>query len=81
MSAGGGAYGYLAEYEKAIADFDNAIDLDPADPAAYGLRGLAYSELGETDRAIADLEKALSFYADPADKAQIQQLIDGIRGR
>jgi len=52
--------GYL---EKAIADFDRAILLDPDNPAPYANRAHAYRKKGELDRAIADYETALKLAA------------------
>ena len=43
---------------KALADYNQAISLNPDDALAYAGRGIVYAQLGETDRAIADMEKA-----------------------
>ena len=43
--------------ERAIADFDTAIKLNPKDADVYTNRGLAYFDKGQYDRAIADLER------------------------
>ena len=48
------------EYDRAIADFDEAIRLDPKDGAAFSARGAMYSIKGEYDRAIADSNAAIS---------------------
>ena len=47
------------------ADFDQAIDLDPEDAAAYNNRGLAYANKGDLERAIADYDQAIAL--DPED--------------
>jgi tetratricopeptide (TPR) repeat protein len=47
------------DYDRAIADFNKAIELDPKDAIAYGGRGFAYSSKADYDRAIADLTKAI----------------------
>ena len=46
-------------YEDAIAEFTEAIELDPAYALGYNNRGWAYSEKGQYDLAIADLSKAI----------------------
>ena len=43
----------------AIADFDQAIVLDPNSAIVFYLRGTAYSKAGNHDRAIADFDQAL----------------------
>ena len=55
----GMTYNGTGEYDRAIADYSEAIRLNPKDPAAYNNRGNAYSRKGEYDRAIADLNEAI----------------------
>ena len=38
--------------EEAIAEYDEAIRLDPQDADVYNNRGIAYDELGQLQRAI-----------------------------
>src|SRR5437588_5235019 len=45
-------YSRKSDLDRAIADFSEAIRLDPKDAATYNGRGLAYEAKGETDRAI-----------------------------
>jgi tetratricopeptide (TPR) repeat protein len=47
------------EHELAIADFNEAIRLDPRNEAAYLNRGLAWSYRNDPDKAIADYNEAL----------------------
>ena len=54
----GVAFVELADYEKAIADLDAAIALDPSG-LAYSNRGVAHAEHGELDKAIEDYTKAI----------------------
>ena len=57
-------------YDRAIADFDEAIKLNPNDANAYYNRGLAYKKKGDKEQAIADFRKALEI--DPSyQKAKI----------
>ena len=46
------------QFDRAIADFDEAIRLNPSADAFYN-RANAYAELGQYDRAIADFDKAI----------------------
>jgi len=55
----GEAYRAKAQYERAIADFDEAIHLDPKLAAAFYNRGLAYGSKDQYDRAIADFDEAI----------------------
>ena len=55
----GTAYGYKKEYDRAIADFNQALKLNPKYAAAFNNRGNAYGNKGEYDRAIEDYTQAL----------------------
>ena len=60
--------GYLksrqGQYEGAIADYDQAIRLDPRNAGAYANRSLAKSELGRHDEALEDLDQAMRLDPD-----------------
>ena len=47
------------EFEEAIADYDEALRLNPRYADAYTIRGLAKGNLGQHEEAIVDLDKAL----------------------
>lgn len=55
----GVAYGELGETQKAIADLDKAILINPNFAEAYYNRGVVYNELGENQKAIADYNQAI----------------------
>ncbi|MER8608866.1 tetratricopeptide repeat protein [Mesorhizobium sp. M1233] len=44
--------------DRAIADYDNTIALDPKDTDAYNERGVLWLDKGENDRAIRDFDRA-----------------------
>lgn len=45
--------------EEAIAEYDEAIRLDPQDAVVYYNRGFAYDDLGQHQRAIQDYDEAI----------------------
>jgi tetratricopeptide (TPR) repeat protein len=47
------------DYDRAIADYSEAIKIDPKDATSYDSRGLAWHSKGNYDRAIADYGEAL----------------------
>jgi tetratricopeptide (TPR) repeat protein len=48
-----------SDYDRAIADFDQAIKLDPEFVEFLNDRGLGFYKMGQYDRAIADFDQAL----------------------
>ena len=65
----GVAYAKKGEYDKAITDYNKAIELNPEYARAYYNRGNAYAEKGEHDKATADYNKAIEI--DPEYKSVI----------
>jgi len=55
----GGSYSRNGQYDRAIADFDKAINLGARLVPALTARGAAYLAKGQFDRAIADFDKAI----------------------
>ena len=55
----GEAAGKAGDPDRAIANFNEAIQLNPNDAAAYYVRGFAYSRKGDYDRAMADYNEVI----------------------
>jgi len=62
--ARGNAHSSLKQYDRAIADYDQAIALNPGLAVAYSNRGLAYADKQQYDRAIADYDQAIAVNPD-----------------
>jgi tetratricopeptide (TPR) repeat protein len=60
----GNAYASIGDSDHAIADFDQAIRLNPTMAVAFDNRGRVYSERNQFDRAIADYNQAI--HLDPS---------------
>ena len=58
--------------DRALADFDQAIKLDPRNPLPFYNRGLAYRDKGDTQHAIEDYDTALKL--DPDDETAKREL-------
>ncbi|MGZ3412712.1 MAG: tetratricopeptide repeat protein, partial [Isosphaeraceae bacterium] len=57
-NARGAIWHIKREYDKAIADYDEAIRIDPKHARAYNNRGLAWYARGDYGKAIADHTEA-----------------------
>jgi tetratricopeptide (TPR) repeat protein len=55
----GQAYFFKGDNDRAIADYNQAVRLNPKDSVAYANRGNAYSNKGNNDHAIADYDQAI----------------------
>jgi tetratricopeptide (TPR) repeat protein len=61
----GGAYQAHNDLDRAMADFNESMRIDPTYPPAYNNRGITWYRRGELDRAIADYDQAIRL--DPKD--------------
>jgi tetratricopeptide (TPR) repeat protein len=59
------AYRYLGDYPHAIADYNQAIGLNPQNWSAYESRAFCYTSQGDYDWAIADYTVAIAADAHP----------------
>jgi len=55
----GNAYAATGDFNRAIADYDQAIRLNPTMATAFDNRGRAYSEQNQIERAVADYDEAI----------------------
>jgi tetratricopeptide (TPR) repeat protein len=49
----------LGQWDKALADFSKAIELDPKDALAWFDRGVTYWKQGQPEKAIPELQEAI----------------------
>ena len=56
----GVAYGAKGDFDKAIADYTEAVRLSPGFPDACDRRGKTYAAKGKLDMAIADYTEAMA---------------------
>ena len=63
----GGLYLGKFDYDRAFADSQEAVRLDPRSAAAFRLRGYSYGEKKDYDRAIADYDEAIRLAPDDPD--------------
>jgi len=56
----GNSYFDLGLFERAIADYDVALELNPNDTVTLSNRGAALTDLGRLEAAIADFDKAVA---------------------
>ena len=52
------------QYEEAIEEYTDAIEIDPRQAGVYNRRGRAYYEWGRYDNAVADYDKAIAIDPD-----------------
>ena len=52
------------DHDRAIADYDEAIRLEPNNASAYAARGRVFEKKGDPRRALADFNKALTLESD-----------------
>ena len=71
-----GAYLNTGQYDRAIADCNKAIELDPNLAEAYANRACAYTFLGMDDLSQTDVEQAVKLGID---RVLIETMIEQIK--
>ncbi|MBR0709568.1 tetratricopeptide repeat protein [Bradyrhizobium liaoningense] len=66
LRARGAAYNAKGDLDRAIADYDEAIRLNPKDKDAFGLRANAHKAKGDFDRSLADYDQLVQLDAKDA---------------
>ncbi len=61
LNAHAAIIGSLGKWDEAIAEYTQAIKLDPNYTESFFNRGYTYKVIGETDKALADFNRFLSF--------------------
>ena len=75
-------YANREDFDRAISDWDKAIQLDPNFSAVYYNRGIAYANKGETQNAIADFKKVLELCSvDESLCPYAQQMLQKLEGK
>ena len=69
-------YHSKGELQKALADFDRCIAIDPHLAAPYFNRASTYEALGKNDNAIADFKRFIELSDNKEWKKTAQQLLD-----
>lgn len=64
MGARGRAYHRLGIYPEAMADYTEAIRIDPSEPSYFFNRGLVHQQLGNDDHAFRDFSTAVQLHPD-----------------
>lgn len=82
----GQAYRALYEWDSALADFNSALELDPAYAEAYYQRGLLYASILQTgaefyDEALADFQHYLELAPEGEHAAEAAQYITDLQSQ
>ena len=65
------SYYFKGDYDRAIANYTEALKLKPNYAFAYGNRGLSFLRKEDYDKAIADFNQALKLKLDKLDNAKV----------
>jgi tetratricopeptide (TPR) repeat protein len=74
----GNEYAALNDHDAAIADYDQAVRLNPNSYSALAGRGSSNMSLGRLDEARRDLQKALDLHPPAGERRQIEELLQSV---
>jgi len=66
----------LKKFEEAIALYDEAIKINPQNPAIYSNKALAQTQAGRFDEALVSVNRALEISPDDERASQVKKAID-----
>jgi tetratricopeptide (TPR) repeat protein len=69
----------LGEFQGAIADYSEALRINPNYGAAYQNRGVARRDSGDKPGAIQDFQKAADLFQQQGDKDSYERVINLLR--
>jgi len=76
----GDAYRANNEHDKAIADYTQALEINPREPRLYFGRGKSYQAKGEIDCAVADFRRVLTVTDKVHLRQQAEELLESLKG-
>ena len=71
----------LGRYDRALEDFDRAIELNGDYAIAFINRGLVYRNKGLTDCAVADFRRALALKPDAGLRSYVEKALKELGAR
>ena len=71
-------YGEMGQHDKALADLNEAVRLDPESAATYSNRSLTYTRLGMDTEAEEDIKRAEDLVDDAS---ELRDLIEETKGQ
>ncbi|ELV06305.1 tetratricopeptide repeat protein, partial [Brachyspira hampsonii] len=60
----GANYNFIEKYNKAIEDFNKAIEINPNYCVTYYNRGISYFKLGYYEKSVEDFSKTIKIFSD-----------------
>jgi tetratricopeptide (TPR) repeat protein len=74
------AYRANSEYDKAIADYTRALEINPREPGLYLGRGRSYQAKGDADRAAMDFRQVQAVTNKLHLRRQAEELLNSLKG-
>jgi tetratricopeptide (TPR) repeat protein len=70
---------HTEDFQGAIADFTQVLEMNGNDATTLTCRGFAYRRLGDAQRAIADLQAAAKLFSEQGDVKSSQEIVETIK--